>query len=119
MSHIQVIIQLPLEYNLLPRQTKREKVEEIKFLETYNELFDMAGGVSTSTLPITGAWKNPRTGNKIDDQCVVYNIVIECLDKDDITKNKKIQELIEYKKKLIKRFQQDQIYMLAIPCYWL
>ena len=117
MTHFRVDIQLPLCFN---QEDGGEKIPEELFFKTYEDLLKIAGGINTTKTPVMGSWLNPAEQNKrYDDKCVVYTILVETEDKMTISKIPKINELIEYKKELLKKFKQHQIYMVATRCVWL
>lgn len=119
MTHFQVTIQLPLKYNPTESNPEGGKIEESKFKETYNELLDIVGGITINPTPFQGAWIDPNSGIKYDDQNVVWSVLVESEDKISAIKVAKIQELIKYKETLKKRFQQEEIYLVATRCSWL
>ncbi len=115
MTHFKVDIQIPLTYN--PEKGKRigSKIPEVYFLETYEELLKMIGGISTSSIPITGSWINPNK-KRYDDRTIVFSVVVESEDKMTLTNISKIQELKNYKETLKLRFKQEEIFMVATRC---
>lgn len=103
MTHYKVEIQIPLYYNPKGRKKKRRKISKQLFYRTYEELFDLAGGIHTTNIPVLGAWKCPKTGRKFYDRCIVYIVLVETEDKMTITNIPKIQELVKYKKVIKKK----------------
>jgi len=81
MTHFQVTIQIPLEYNLNDGELKRKSIEPEKFKQTQDELLKDYHGVNTSNVPIHGAWINPTTKQIFLDKNVAYNAVIELIKK--------------------------------------
>lgn len=119
MTHFQVSIQLPLKYNPSEENAERKNIEEVKFIQTYNELLDMIGGISINQTPIKGAWVDPTNGIRYDDENRLFSVLVESEDKISALKVKKIQDLVKYKETLKERFQQKEIYMVAVRCSWL
>lgn len=116
MTHFKVEMQLPLRYN---PQDGGGLIPQEHFLETYEELLALAGGISTSNNPIIGSWIHPEKKIRYNDKTIVFIVVVGSEDKMTITNVPKIKELIEYKKTLKKRFKQDEIFMVATRCNWL
>lgn len=106
MAELKVEILLPLYYN--PGGSKRrKKVDGAKYSQTYNELYDRFGGCTIDNFPLLGRWKNPTSGKMIKDENVTYWIVC----KDSSTN---LNFFRAFKKKLMKRFVQDDMMMYYI-----
>ena len=116
MTHFKIDIQLPLCFN---KEDGGAKIPEEFYFEAYEELLKLAGGINTTNTPILGSWINPSNKKRYDDKCVVYTILVESEDKMTITNVPKIKELIEYKKELMEKFKQHQIFMVATRCVWI
>lgn len=119
MTHFKIDIQLPLRFNPKTGQKQGEEVPSSHFHLTYKELLNLFGGVHTTNSPIMGSWMCPKTNKPFHDKSVVFSILVPSADKNDILKIPKIKQLKEYKRKLKKRFNQKEIYMVATRCYWL
>lgn len=119
MTHFKVDIQLPLTYNLEKEETTRKSIPAEAFHDTYKELLDMAGGISTNPTPILGSWISPKTKKRYDDKSIVFSVIVESEDKMTLTNITKIKELINYKEKLKERFKQEEILMIATRCVWI
>lgn len=119
MTHFQVTIQLPLRYNSIEINTQRKKIEEYKFKETYNELLSIVGGITINPNPFQGTWIDPTTSVRYDDENIVWSMLVDSEDKVSAVKVAKIQELIKYKEVLKERFQQENVYIVAVRCSWL
>tara|TARA_Y100000310_G_scaffold279484_1_gene298616 strand:- start:217 stop:576 length:360 start_codon:yes stop_codon:yes gene_type:complete len=119
MTHFRIDIQLPLLYNLKKGEIERKKVPEKHFLDTYNELLKIAGGVNTTNFPIMGSWICPKTKELHNDKSIVFSILVKSQDRITALKVPKIIKLQKYKEILIERFDQKAIYMVATRCTWL
>ena len=119
MTHFQITIQLPLKYNSSESDPLGKKIEESKFKQTYDELLSLVGGITINPMPFQGTWVDPCTGVRYDDENVVWSVLVDSEDKVSAVKVAKIQELIKYKETLKERFQQKEIYIVAIRCSWL
>ena len=119
MTHFQITIQLPLKYNATENSAERMKIEEYKFKETYDELLVIARGITINPIPLQGTWVNPSNGIRYDDENLMWSVLVESEDKISAIKVPKIQELIKYKEILKNRFQQEEMYLVAIRCSWL
>lgn len=116
MTHFKVDIQLPLCFN---PEDGGGLISEESFLKTYEELLNLAGGISTSNTPIIGSWINPKDKKRYNDKTVVYTVLVESEDKMTLDKVTKIKELRDYKEILKERFKQHEILMVATRCVWL
>ena len=116
MTHFKVDIQLPLKFN---PEDGGGKVPEEQFFETYENLLNMAGGISTNNTPILGSWINPKDKKRYNDKSIVFSVVVDSEDRKTVTNVTKIKELIEYKEKLKEKFNQHEIFMIATRCTWL
>ncbi len=94
-------------------------ISEEYFFKTYEELLNMAGGISTNNTPILGSWIHPKTKKRYNDKSIVFSVVVESEDRMTITNVTKIKKLIKYKEKLKERFKQHEIFMIATRCTWL
>ena len=96
MTHFKVDIQLPLTYN--PEKDKKigENIPVEYYHETYEELLDMIGGISTSKTAIEGSWISPKK-KRYDDRTIVFSVIVESEDKVTITNVSKIKEIQQYK----------------------
>ena len=115
MTHFKVDIQLPLTYN--PEKDKKigDKIPEELFLDTYEELLQMVGGISTSKTPLRGSWIS-QNKKRYDDRTIIFSVVVDSEDKVNAINIPKIKELQEYKEKLKIRFKQEEIFMIATRC---
>jgi len=118
-THFKVDIQLPLRYNSEKNDSLGKKIPEASFLETYQEILKLFGGINTTNTPIMGSWKCPNTGKVYNDQNIVFTVLVESEDKATITNVPKIRELIKYKEIIKNRFKQEEIFMVATRCSWL
>lgn len=119
MTHFKIDIQLPLIYNPKRGQKVGEKIPEQYFFDTYEELLEMAGGISTSNVPIMGSWVHPQTKKRYNDKSIVFSVVVESEDKMTIINVPKIKQLRDYKETLKTRFKQHEIFMIATRCTWI
>ena len=119
MTHFKVDIQVPLTYNPKKGEKTGEKIPEEYFFETYEELLEMAGEISTSNIQIMGSWLHPETKRRYNDKSIVFSVVVESEDKMTLTNVSKIKKLKEYKEILKTRFKQEQIFMIATRCTWI
>lgn len=118
MTHFKVDIILPLFYNK-NHERKRESIPPEPFLTTYQELVKMCGGISFPDHKILGSWISPITNKAYDDENRIFSVVVESHDKVNARNAPKIKKLIKYKQTLNKRFQQEEISMIATRCCWL
>jgi len=118
-THFKVDIQLPLHYNPKKGQKVGDKIPEQYFFETYEELLELAGGISTSNMPIIGSWVHPKTRKRFNDRTIVFSIVVDSEDKMTVANVPKIVELRNYKNVLKTRFKQHEIFMIATRCTWI
>ena len=79
----------------------------------------MAGGIHTTNVPIVGSWISPKTKKGYNDRSIIFSVIVESEDKMTITNVPMIKELEKYKKKLKKRFKQEEIFMIATRCIWI
>ena len=119
MTHFKIDIQLPLTYNLRKGQGVGEKIPEQYFFDTYEELLEKFGGISTNPNPIMGSWIHPKTKKRYNDKSMVFSVVVESGDIMTVTNVPKIKELKEYKETLKVRFKQHEIFMIATRCTWI
>jgi hypothetical protein len=115
MTHFKVDIQLPLTYNPEKGEKIGEKIPEGYYHETYEELLEMVGGISTSMTAIKGSWIS-QNKKRYDDRTIVFSVVVESEDKMNATNVPKIKELQKYKETLKLRFKQEEIFMIATRC---
>jgi|SRR3989338_4235571 len=119
MTHFKIDIQLPLAYNPKKGQRVGDKIPEQYFFDTYEELLEKVGGISTSNVPVMGSWINPKTKKRYNDKSIVFSVVIESGDIMTIINVPKIKELKDYKETLKVRFKQHEIFMIATRCTWI
>ena len=117
MTHFKVDIQLPRYYNLKKGEKKRNEIPPNCFFDTYEELIDIAGGVNTSKFQIQGSWVSPQTNERYNDESILFSVLIKSNGKSRIEDIPQLNKIKRYKKKLLKRFEQKAIYMIATPCY--
>ena len=106
MVELKVEILLPLYYD----SKKRKRIEGIKYSQTYDEIYKQFGGCTIDNSPLIGGWRNPATNEEIRDETKAYWVVC---------KNTKsnLEFLRKLKKKLIRRFEQDDIMMYYVRIY--
>lgn len=109
MTHYHVVIQLPLHYNPVKGEEKRQKISAEDFRKTYIELLEMVGGVNTSNTPISGAWKNPKTKQNFFDENIAFNVLVETEDKKTLTNIPKMKKLVDYCSVESSLFTEDTI----------
>ncbi len=119
MTHFKVDIQLPLNFNPEKGEKIGKEIPPEAFHDTYEELFEMIGGISTTNIPIVGSWRSPKTKKRYNDKSIVFSVIVESKDKMTITNVPKIKKLKKYKKELKKRFEQEEIFMVATRCIWI
>jgi len=119
MTHFKVDIQLPIKYNIVDGDLTREKVPDISFKRTYDELLEMMSGIHTSNMAIMGSWVCPETKQVYHDESIVFSVLVESEDKKTVTNVPKIKKLREYKQVLKTRFKQKEIFMVATRCCWI
>ena len=116
MTHIKVDIQLPLRFNPDEVEKVGKEIPDELFFQTYEELLDLFGGISTSNVPIAGSWIHPTMKKRYDDDTRIFTVVVDSEDRKTISKVPKITNLILYKNKLKERFKQEEIFMIATRC---
>jgi hypothetical protein len=102
--NIKLEILLPLNYN------DKTRVEEHKFVATYDELIEKFNGVTVDRTPLLGGWVDPATERRYQDETIVYWIVCK-----STTQN--LSFIKSLKPKLEKRFRQNEILMYYILVY--
>ena len=117
MTHFKVDIQLPKVYN--EKEGTRIQIPEESFTKTYDDLLSIVGGISLSKNPILGSWIHPSTGERFDDETITYSVLVNSEDRRNPQNATKIKELIDYKKTLMIRFKQHEIFMVTSRCTWL
>ncbi len=105
MVELKVEILLPLYYSNNVKKCK--KIEGIKYSQTYDEIYKQFGGCTIDNSPLIGGWRNPETNEEIRDETKAYWVVCKS------TKNN-LRFLRKLKKRLIRRFEQDDIMMYYV-----
>lgn len=118
MTHFKVEMQLPLRFNP-DKNGHRKKIPIDLFRQTYEDILEMVGGINISKAPIVGSWISPKTQRRYDDSTFVFTVLVKSEDKMTISNVPKIKKLVRYKETLKKRFEQEEIYMIATRCTWL
>lgn len=119
-THLDVRIKLPLKFNKKGRAKVGKLIPQGDFLKTHQELLKMVGGITTSSDKSQGSWIHPKTLKLYNDETIEFSVVINTENINlAIETPRKLKKLIGYKKKLLKRFKQNEMYMVAIPCRWL
>ncbi len=93
-------ILLPLTHN------DGRPVSPDKFQQTKDELIAQFGALSISAFAVIGAWVHE--GTRYEDELRRFTIDVE-----DIPENQ--QFMSAYKKTLLERFEQIEIYMVSFP----
>jgi hypothetical protein len=91
---------LPLTHN------DGRPVSPDKFQQTKDELIAQFGAVSMSAFAVIGAWVHE--GTRYEDELRRFTV-----DGEDIPENQ--QFMAAYKKTLLERFEQIEIYMVSFP----
>lgn len=97
-------IYLPLYYN------DKKPVEKSKFVDVFNDLSMLFGGCSAEENSIMGAWIDPITNIRYDDENRVYHVICE-------KTHHNIQRISSYKEKLKYIFNQEDIMIFYIHIY--
>ncbi len=119
MTHFKVELQLPLRFNPIGKTKQGKLIPQNYFYNIYCDLRKIAGGVHTTNLPIMGSWICPKTKKVYNDKSTGFTLIVESGDIATVANVKKLKELKKYKNKLITKFQQESIYMVATRCCWL
>ena len=93
-------ILLPLTYN------DGRPVSPDRFQQTRDELIAQFGAVSMSAFAVIGAWVHE--GTRYEDELRRFTVDVE-----DIPENQHF--MAAYKKTLLERFEQIEIYMVSFP----
>jgi hypothetical protein len=93
-------ILLPLTHN------DGRPVSPDKFQQTKDELIAQFGAVSMSAFAVIGAWVHE--GTRYEDELRRFTVDVE-----DVPENH--HSLAAYKKTLLERFEQIEIYMVSFP----
>jgi hypothetical protein len=91
---------LPLTYN------DGRPVSPDRFQQTRDELIAQFGAVSMSAFAVIGAWVHE--GTRYEDELRRFTVDVE-----DVPENQ--QFMAAYKKTLLERFEQIEIYMVSFP----
>jgi hypothetical protein len=82
---IKVEILLPRYYN------DKRRIEEEKYVATYDEIIEKFKGCTIDNTPLIGGWIDPDTNERYEDESVVYWIVCKCT-KENITFLRQLKE---------------------------
>jgi hypothetical protein len=101
---IKVEILLPLYYN------DKKRIEEEKYLITYDEIVERFRGCTIDNTPLIGGWADPDTKEKYEDESIAYWIVCKRT-KENVTFLRKLKGTLK------KRFKQLDIMMYYVSIY--
>jgi mRNA-degrading endonuclease YafQ of YafQ-DinJ toxin-antitoxin module len=99
LSHLKVEIYVPLYYN------DKTLVEKSKFILTFDDIFGKFNACTMDSTPLSGDWRDPKTGIVYHDQIIIYWVVCE-----DLVENREFPKNL--KETLKERFCQEEMMMV-------
>lgn len=108
MPQFKVEILLPLRYNREGDEAIGKLIDGKEFHDTYEQLLEKFGGISSYENRVNGSWVSPETKKRYDDESVIFSVVLNS--------EQEVQKIKEYKEVLKIRFKQEDIFMTSMVC---